>query len=65
MATCRVPVVVERVTNISMGTELDTVTRDRVRGTGGAARAHGHRGRRPAGLAWAAAPLVGEAFGLG
>ncbi len=26
MATCRVPVVVERVTNISRGTELDTVT---------------------------------------
>jgi len=26
MATCRAPVVVERVTNISMGTELDTVT---------------------------------------
>ena len=26
MATCRVPVVVERVTNISVGTELDTVT---------------------------------------
>ena len=26
MATCRVPVVVERVTNTSMGTELDTVT---------------------------------------
>ena len=56
MAEYRVPVVVEvileRVTNISMGTELDNVTR--VRGPGRTARGRADRGRRPAGLTMAA-----------
>ena len=52
MAEFRVPVVVEvileRVTNISMGTEIDNV--DRVRGAGRTARGRADRDRRPAGL---------------